>query len=99
MYRMAQPKQISGHAVTGAMFLTLARAYVKAINEGAVPNIQSAWQSVGYHIFVIRPTLGYHIISDHIRSYHIRSYHILCNHIISYHIIYIISCHVLSCQS
>ncbi len=39
-------KMINGKPVTGRMMSSLIEQYVKAINEGAVPNISTAWESV-----------------------------------------------------
>ena len=41
-----RPKQVNGTPLTGLMLLGMADAYTKAINEGAVPTISTAWQSV-----------------------------------------------------
>ena len=38
-----KPKTLHGKRLTGSMLLTLGDSYVSAINEGAVPNIESAW--------------------------------------------------------
>ena len=38
-----RPKEIDGVAINGSMWYLLAEKYVQAINEGAVPNIQSSW--------------------------------------------------------
>ena len=38
-----KPKQLNGKNLTGSMLATLAENYTKAINGGAVPNIESAW--------------------------------------------------------
>ncbi|GMH33309.1 hypothetical protein BSKO_01143 [Bryopsis sp. KO-2023] len=46
IFRKAQPKRIGNHVVSGAALAGLAEAYVHAINEGAVPAISTAWQSV-----------------------------------------------------
>jgi hypothetical protein len=40
----AAPKRVGTQIVTGPMLAGLAEAYVKAINEGAVPTISTAWQ-------------------------------------------------------
>jgi len=37
-------KSLGGAAASGAMLLSLADAYVTAINEGALPTISTAWQ-------------------------------------------------------
>lgn len=39
-------KMINGKPVTGRMMSSLIEQYVKAINEGAVPNISTAWENV-----------------------------------------------------
>jgi hypothetical protein len=36
-------KVMNGKRITGGMLCKLADVYVSAINEGAVPNIESAW--------------------------------------------------------
>ncbi len=46
IFKKVRPKQLNGKQVTGEMLLELASAYVAAINEGSVPNIQSAWSYV-----------------------------------------------------
>ena len=38
-----KPKTLNGKNLSGAMLCTLAESYVHAINNGAVPNIESAW--------------------------------------------------------
>lgn len=38
-----RPKVLNGKSLNGEMFSGLVRAYVTAINNGAVPNIESAW--------------------------------------------------------
>lgn len=40
------PKTVRGKTINGPMFLQLATAYVQAFNEGEVPKIDSAWDSV-----------------------------------------------------
>ena len=37
---------MNGHQLNGPMILELANAYVKALNDGSVPNIESAWSNV-----------------------------------------------------
>ena len=37
------PKKLNGQELTGEMFIDLVKSYVKMINEGAVPIIQTAW--------------------------------------------------------
>lgn len=49
VYKSLKPKKIDGAIVTGPMFATLASEYCKAINNSAVPTIQSAWTSVVQH--------------------------------------------------
>ncbi len=39
-------KMVNGKPVTGRMMSSLIEQYVKAINEGAVPNISTAWENV-----------------------------------------------------
>ena len=36
-------KTLNGKKLTGPMMYTLAESYVLAINNGAVPNIETAW--------------------------------------------------------
>jgi len=48
-YTNMKPKKIEGAIVSGAMFVSLASEYCKAINSSAVPTIQSAWTSVVQH--------------------------------------------------
>jgi hypothetical protein len=43
----SNPKRIAGAVVNGSAFVRLAQCYVEALNTGAMPTIQSAWQSVG----------------------------------------------------
>lgn len=38
-----KPKTLCGKELNGEMFVSLARSYVGAINNGAVPNIENAW--------------------------------------------------------
>ncbi|GIL52651.1 hypothetical protein Vafri_8448 [Volvox africanus] len=42
----AQPKRLGTQMLTGPLLAGLAAAYVKAINQGAVPTISTAWHSV-----------------------------------------------------
>lgn len=42
IYKM-KVKKLNGKNLNGQMLYHLASDYVKAINEGAVPNIESAW--------------------------------------------------------
>lgn len=44
IFERAQPKRLGSQIITGPMLATLASEYVKAINEGAVPTISTAWQ-------------------------------------------------------
>lgn len=46
VFENAKPKTIDGKMLSGAMFGGLVRSYVKAINEGGVPTISSAWEGV-----------------------------------------------------
>ena len=41
-----KPKTLNGKKLTGSILVTLTHQYVEAINKGAVPNIESAWQYV-----------------------------------------------------
>ncbi len=38
-----KPKTLNGKRLSGRMLLTLGESYVASINDGAVPNIESAW--------------------------------------------------------
>jgi len=38
-----KPKCLQNKALTGNMYLSMMNSYVSAINEGAVPNIENAW--------------------------------------------------------
>ena len=44
IFERAQPKRLGTQVITGPMLATLASEYVRAINEGAVPTISTAWQ-------------------------------------------------------
>ena len=44
IFERAQPKRLGAQVITGPMLATLASEYVRAINEGAVPTISTAWQ-------------------------------------------------------
>ena len=46
IFRKVKPKQVKGKSVNGEMLLSLAEAYVEAINTGNLPNIESAWSYV-----------------------------------------------------
>ena len=50
IFERAQPKRLGSQVITGPMLATLASEYVRAINEGAVPTISTAWQ--------VRPSLA-----------------------------------------
>jgi len=41
-----KPKQLNGKNLTGAMLATLSDNYIRAINGGAVPNIENAWSYI-----------------------------------------------------
>ena len=45
-FARAQPKRIGNTVLTGPMLAGLVKAYVDAINGGAVPTIATAWQGV-----------------------------------------------------
>lgn len=49
VYKSLKPKKIDGSLVSGSMFVNMASEYCKAINNNAVPTIQSAWTSVMQH--------------------------------------------------
>lgn len=38
-----KPKQLKGKTLNGEMYADVIKSYVCSINEGAVPNIESAW--------------------------------------------------------
>jgi len=42
----ALPLQVSGQMVSGAAYSQLAEAYVTALNQGAVPQLVTAWQGI-----------------------------------------------------
>lgn len=42
----AKYKVMNGHSLNGPMILELAQSYITALNEGCVPNIESAWSNV-----------------------------------------------------
>lgn len=44
IFERAQPKRLGAQVITGPMLATLASEYVRAINQGAVPTISTAWQ-------------------------------------------------------
>ncbi|GAQ88014.1 Guanylate-binding protein [Klebsormidium nitens] len=46
IFEKTRPKQMEGAMLTGPMLAALAQSFVGAINEGAVPTIATAWQSV-----------------------------------------------------
>ena len=41
-----RPKALNGRVLSGGMFVELCRAYIDALNKGAVPTIYNAWQSI-----------------------------------------------------
>lgn len=43
IFKRLKPKSIQGHPVTGPMLVQLCKAYIEAINNGKVPNVESAW--------------------------------------------------------
>lgn len=43
IFEKMKPKMLNGKNLTGEMYLGLMSSYVKAINEGTVPNIENAW--------------------------------------------------------
>lgn len=38
-----KPKVLNGQKLSGELYLSMLNSYVGAINEGAVPNIENAW--------------------------------------------------------
>lgn len=49
VYESLKPKRMDGQVLSGRLFVDLATEYCKAINNSAVPTIQSAWTSVVQH--------------------------------------------------
>lgn len=49
VYTSLKPKKIDGQVLSGSMFAALCQEYCKAINNSAVPTIQSAWTSCMQH--------------------------------------------------
>ena len=41
-----KPKQLQGKNLNGEMWANLVDVYVAAINQGAVPNIENAWNYI-----------------------------------------------------
>jgi len=46
IFDQARPKKLYGNSLNGAMLVELARNYVKAINDGGIPVIRTAWENV-----------------------------------------------------
>ncbi len=46
IFMKAQPKELGNSIITGPMLAALTKAYVEAINKGAVPTISTAWQVI-----------------------------------------------------
>jgi Guanylate-binding protein, N-terminal domain/Guanylate-binding protein, C-terminal domain/PX domain len=46
IYKRVKVKTLNGKPITGKMLAGIAMSYVDAINKGAVPTIEGAWQSV-----------------------------------------------------
>ena len=46
IFKNSKPKTIDNKTLTGHMFCGIVRSYVNAINEGGIPTISSAWESV-----------------------------------------------------
>ena len=46
IYKKVKVKTLNGRAFNGKMLASMALSYVEAINKGAVPTIEGAWQSV-----------------------------------------------------
>ena len=46
VFKKVRVKSFNGQSLNGEMFGKLAQAYVEAINKGAVPTIEGAWESV-----------------------------------------------------
>jgi hypothetical protein len=46
IFSHVEPKQIDGHVLSGRMLCELTKEYIEAINNGSVPTIATAWDSV-----------------------------------------------------
>ena len=46
IFKRVKPKTLNGKFITGEMLLELCHSYTKAINDGVVPSIKSAWSYV-----------------------------------------------------
>eukprot|EP00741_Cyanophora_paradoxa_P011792 tig00020563_g11396.t1 len=46
VFASVRPKAVHGRLLSGPMLAALVRAYVEAINRGATPSIQGAWEAV-----------------------------------------------------
>lgn len=46
IFKRVKPKTLNGKFITGEMLLELCHSYTKAINQGSVPSIKSAWSYV-----------------------------------------------------
>jgi len=46
IFDQVKPKKLYGNNLTGAMLVELAKNYVKAINDGGIPVIRTAWENV-----------------------------------------------------
>lgn len=44
--RKVKPKKLKNKKLTGEMLIQLAKSYTEAINNGSLPNIDSAWKSL-----------------------------------------------------
>ena len=42
--KIIKPKKLNGKIFNGEMLLELTRVYIKTMNSGSLPNIDSAWQ-------------------------------------------------------
>lgn len=46
IFKKVKPKQMHSKILTGPMLLELAASYVETVNNGGLPNIESAWKYV-----------------------------------------------------
>lgn len=38
-----KPKKINSKSLTGSQLVSICKAYIEAVNNGTVPNVESAW--------------------------------------------------------
>ncbi len=46
IFRKVKPKKMNGKFLDGELLLELCRSYEKTINDGDIPNIDSAWNGL-----------------------------------------------------